>query len=176
MDRTLDKIIKAQEDPENLIILLNDFRPLLKKYARKLNYEDAYYDMQVLFIEMIFKIKADNFPKEDKYVLSYIAKGAYNIFLQCLAQQKYKHYETLNSEIEENHLNNIEAKCSFKDSYDELLLDDLRKVLTDKEYQVMNYYLMEQRSVQEISVLMGISKQAVFAKKKNAISKLQKYF
>ena len=33
--------------------LVNQFSPALKKYARKLETEDAYYDLQVDFLDLI---------------------------------------------------------------------------------------------------------------------------
>lgn len=177
MESIINKVKKAQEDTENLIVILNDFKPLIQKYARKLDYEDAFFDMQSLFIEMILKITTDNFPpNEDKYILSYIAKGTYNIFLQCLAQSKYLHYENVNSEINDCQLEKIESRYSCEDTYDQLLFEDLKSILTKREYQVIYAYFMEGKSIQQISHDMEISRQAVSAKKRNAINKIKKIF
>ena len=53
--------------------LLCKFSPILKKYAYYLRYDDAYYGMQVNFIELIYKINILDFlDKPEQYILSYI--------------------------------------------------------------------------------------------------------
>lgn len=42
---------------EGLLELLNQFKPLLNKYSRKLGYEDAFYDLQLSFIENKREVK-----------------------------------------------------------------------------------------------------------------------
>lgn len=43
-----DSIAAAQQKDSNaLLALIEKFKPLLKKYAYKLHYEDAYYDLQL---------------------------------------------------------------------------------------------------------------------------------
>ncbi len=39
-----------KNDEENMLLLIEKFRPLMVKYARKLNYEDAYDDIMLYFI------------------------------------------------------------------------------------------------------------------------------
>lgn len=49
------------------------FEPLLKKYSSKLNYEDAYSDLQLFLIELVKKLSKNALSNtEDKYYLSYI--------------------------------------------------------------------------------------------------------
>ena len=51
---------KAQIGDENAMIeLIARFDPLLKKYASKLNYEDAYEDALLFFIELIKRLRLD---------------------------------------------------------------------------------------------------------------------
>lgn len=50
-------LIKAQQgNQEAMLELINRFQPLLKKYARKLRYDDAYEDCQLFYIELIKKM------------------------------------------------------------------------------------------------------------------------
>lgn len=45
-----EAITSAQHNnPDSLLALIEKFKPLLKKYAYKLRYEDAYYDLQLDF-------------------------------------------------------------------------------------------------------------------------------
>lgn len=47
----LDETIASAQhnNSESLLALIEKFKPLLKKYAYKLHYEDAYYDLQLDF-------------------------------------------------------------------------------------------------------------------------------
>lgn len=50
-------IRNAQEnDEEDMLLLIEKFRPLMVKYARKLNYEDAYDDVMLYFIKLVKSI------------------------------------------------------------------------------------------------------------------------
>ena len=47
-------IQNAQENSEeDMLALIERFKPLMVKYARKLNYEDAYNDIVLCFITLI---------------------------------------------------------------------------------------------------------------------------
>lgn len=50
----LDETIASAQhnNSESLLALIEKFKPLLKKYAYKLHYEDAYYDLQLDFIQI----------------------------------------------------------------------------------------------------------------------------
>ena len=45
-----------RDDKEAMTELIDRFQPLLKKYAAKLNYEDAYEDMVLYYIGLIKNI------------------------------------------------------------------------------------------------------------------------
>lgn len=57
----LDETIASAQhnNSESLLALIEKFKPLLKKYAYKLHYEDAYYDLQLDFIQIILTINLD---------------------------------------------------------------------------------------------------------------------
>ena len=55
-----DTIAAAQRnDEESLLALIEKFKPLLKKYAYKLHYEDSFYDLQLDFIQIV-KLRSTN--------------------------------------------------------------------------------------------------------------------
>ena len=50
----IDDVRSSQKgDQQAVLDLINKFSPALKKYARKLETEDAYYDLQVEFLDLI---------------------------------------------------------------------------------------------------------------------------
>lgn len=47
-------LVRAQRgDEEAMLELIKRFQPLLRKYAKKLRYDDAYEDCRLFFIELI---------------------------------------------------------------------------------------------------------------------------
>ena len=177
MKDILRQISEAQNNHEKLEKIVEGFNPLLNKYARKLNYDDAYFDMRISFIELILNIKVEMFPQnEDKYVLGYISKSVYQIFLKYLRKKQIKNYEITESEIEEFDIENMGKELSYKESYDNLLMEDLKKILSEKEYEVIFEWLFQEKKIQQIADERNISRQAVFAKKRCALKKIKKYF
>ena len=58
----LEELKRAQSgDDQAMLNLISKFLPLIKKYARKLGYEDAANDLIVDFIEFVSKWNLNNF-------------------------------------------------------------------------------------------------------------------
>jgi len=72
---TIDMILSSQKhDDKATIYLIEKFKPLLKKFASKLSYEDAYYDLLIDFIELIQNIRLETLRNRDEgSIVSYIA-------------------------------------------------------------------------------------------------------
>lgn len=63
----------SQGEQKAMLDLIQQFNPLLYKYARKLNYSDAYYDLRLYFIDLILDLGKNKIDIiEPDYVLSYI--------------------------------------------------------------------------------------------------------
>ncbi len=73
MDVNLATKIKTAQKQRGkaLLPIIQKFLPLLKKYAFKLNYEDAFSDLQLFLISLIVKIDTEQFSTEGQLV-SYI--------------------------------------------------------------------------------------------------------
>ena len=68
----LIKIINAQKNhEEDLLGLVNDFVPLIKKYATKMSSEDAFADLRLEFIEIILGIDTERFFNFISYVFNW---------------------------------------------------------------------------------------------------------
>ena len=67
-------LVKAQQGDEKAMLeLINRFQPLLKKYAKKLGYEDAYEDFLLFFIELVKTIDLKKLNTlKDQTVAAYI--------------------------------------------------------------------------------------------------------
>lgn len=76
---------------EILIELIKQFKPLLKKYAWKLEYEDAYEDLQLEFIKLVKEFPIENLSlKNDAGVVSYLNKSIYHAFI-ALSKKEHNH-------------------------------------------------------------------------------------
>ncbi len=67
-------LARAQQgDEEAMLELINRFQPLLKKYAKKLRYDDAYEDCLLFFIELVktMDLKKLN-TMQDQSIAAYI--------------------------------------------------------------------------------------------------------
>ena len=80
----LNKIIEAQNDhEEKLTVLIEDFTPILKKYASRMNYEDAFADLRLEFIEIILGIDPKRFVSyKEAQMLSYIKISVRNAYIK----------------------------------------------------------------------------------------------
>ena len=74
LENKICNLIRLADTNDSAVLNLSAlFNPLLKKYAYKLSYEDAYNDLLLFFIELIKKLSRNPLRKqEDKYYLSYI--------------------------------------------------------------------------------------------------------
>ena len=170
MDETLlQKISNAQADHEQgLLELVKQFTPLLKKYAYFLNYADAFADLRLEFIELLLNIDIIRFNiYNTPQMLAYINKSIYYAYIKVSKKRYHCLFnETLVPDIREQ----LDA-CEC-DDYQELLLSDLRRFLTDLEYDVIykHYYLG--LTINEIANMKGVSRQTVNQTKNYAIKKL----
>ncbi|MBQ4547562.1 MAG: sigma-70 family RNA polymerase sigma factor [Oscillospiraceae bacterium] len=169
----LTKIIDAQKNhEEDLVQLINDFTPLLKKYATKMNGEDAFADLRLEFIEIILGINAEKFSNYvEPQILSYIKISVHNAYIK-LSKRKCEYenntfpVEDIRDEIEKSH-------C---DEYENVFLEDLKKYLTENEFDVIYKHFFCGLTINDIALIKGVSRQAVNQVKARAIKKLSGVF
>ena len=83
----LDETIASAQhnNSESLLALIEKFKPLLKKYAYKLHYEDAYYDLQLDFIQIILTINLDaQNQKSEGALVNYICNSVQHAYCKRL--------------------------------------------------------------------------------------------
>lgn len=71
-----DQIALAQNgDKSVMFALIEQFNPLITKYSKLLNTEDAFEDMRLVFIELVMGLKLDKLRSHsDGVIVSYITK------------------------------------------------------------------------------------------------------
>ena len=70
----------------------------------------------------------------------------------------------------------IESKLSVNDTYDKLLFDELKLILTDKEYRVIKKLFLENWQVLDIAKHYGVTRQSVNQTKQRALIKIKKLY
>jgi len=166
----------AQEHKANAFEnLLCEFSPLFKKYAFYLEYDDAFYDIQLDFIELILKIHVSDFSdKPEPYVLSYIKKSMYHSYIKESKKVNIYRYSQMDlGDNREDLQAFIETLNPTHDQYTELLIVDLKSVLSEKEFRVIYYHYFLQYSINEIAEISNVSRQSVNKVKIIALKKLK---
>lgn len=171
----ISEIITASQNgnSEATLLMVEKFKPLLKKFAYKLYYEDAYYDLLVDFIELIQGINLKQIhDKSEGKMVSYICKSIKNSYIKRLIAVKKSHSFILYSELSEKQLYYISVLSA---TYDEYFMHELPYVsllLTKTEYFVIEMIYCSGYTAAEIASCFSISRQAVNQMKKRALRKL----
>lgn len=179
MNKLYEVIKKGQKkDLDCIEIICEKFSPLIRKYARKLNYEDAYNDLQLHLIECIYKmpLESGKFSLSEAYILSYIKKTIYYEYINLSV--KRKNYD-FNNVFYDNYDYTVNKKLYSNESYlmqDKLFLLDIKKILNDREYVFFILKFIKKNKDREIAILYGISRQAVSVSIKNIRKKLIEYY
>lgn len=76
----IDSIIHAQQGCDSdMMFLVSKFSGILKKYARKLNYEDAEQDLTADFIELIHHIDIEKLNNtSDGAIVNFLIRSTYH--------------------------------------------------------------------------------------------------
>ncbi len=108
---------KAQIGDENAMIeLITRFDPLLKKYASKLNYEDAYEDALLFFIELIKRLRLDTL--KDGVIVTYINVSIVNYYNKKIKKVIGLKKEILISDLTQEQMYYVEVKTAKEDKRD----------------------------------------------------------
>ncbi len=175
---TVDIIIKSQGGDGNAtLMLIEKFSPLLKKYAFKLSYEDAYNDLLLDFIELLHNMQIENIHnKSEGSMISYICTSVHSSYIKKLIEVKRLRNILLYSDLNDNELYYIEAISATNDVYQEYELSFIKKILTKQELSVISMIYFTGYTVTEIANFYGTSRQAVNQMKNRALKKLRNTF
>lgn len=174
----VDLISLAQaENEEAMMELIARFEKLLKKYARRLNYEDALNDLTLEFIHVVRVIKLDCLASSNDGVLvNYIIRSLNNRYYKLGKQAAEKNYqETGFSELSEEQLHKLEEQSatSGTDEWFEFLSHIQAGVLTEREQFILTQEFFFGLGSAEIAEKEGISRQSVNQMKQRALKKLR---
>lgn len=169
-----DLICSAQAgDKKAMMELIDKFSPLFKKYARKLDYEDAYEDIILFYMEMIRSMDMDRIASlEDGAVISYINVSIINYYNKKVRKMIQHGKEVALSDLTEEQRHYVEAKAAKTNKTDFLEELGIRNLLSEKEYQIIYLIYEEGYTAAEIAKISQKSRQAVNQLKRRALNKI----
>lgn len=164
-------------DREQALALWEKFSPLLKKYAFFLQSEDALQDFQCFLLAFAKNLQLNELTiSTDGAIISYINKAIYHHYI-ALSKAKRHQLPTVSIESQTDYDPlQFDTAFSESDTYNNLLLLDLKRALSTEEYHVIYDHYFRQYSIQEIATRDNKSRQAINKCKKTAIIKLRRYF
>lgn len=174
-----DLIILSQSGDENATLsLVNKFKPLLNKYAYKINYGDAYEELLLEFLILIKSIQLHSISNNSEGALvTYIQKSIYNSFVKQSIKIKQLRSVSLYSELSEGEMYYVESITAHSNDYDlDIDLQSINHILTNQELIIIKMIYFLGYSPLEISIFYGISRQAANQTKKRALKKLKIFF
>ncbi|TCL55233.1 RNA polymerase sigma factor (sigma-70 family) [Kineothrix alysoides] len=170
-----DLIIRAQEsDSEAMMELINKFKPLLQKYARKLVYEDAYEDLVLYFIQLMHGLELEKLlSNEDGSITNYINVSVRNFYNKKIPEIIRSKKEILHTNLSEEQLYYIDTVSAKTDKIDFLYESGIHQILNESEYQIIYLIYVEGYTAVEIAKIINKSRQAVNQMKVRALIKLR---
>ncbi len=166
---------KAQQgDQAAMLELINRFQPLLKKYARKLGYDDAYEDCLLFFIELVkfMDLKKLN-DRNDQAAVAYIKVSVKHFYDKRIRKVIEKNQEIAFSDLSKEQKYYVEAKTAKPDEKDIFIEFGMDKRLSPKEKLVIYLVYVKGYTTSELARKLLKSKQTVNQLKKRALGKLK---
>lgn len=169
----IKSMIEQLPDEDVKLQLLEAFDRLLMKYARILNYEDAYPELRVFFLELLDRFTKKNivFVSEGSAV-RYISEAVKNKYIAMSRKQQLSR-ELCFSDLSENQQLYIEELMSTDEIMSTSLFLCMSKKLSDREKYILHLYYIDEYSIDEIANKLKVSRQAINQTKLRAISKLK---
>ena len=139
-------------DKDAMMELIRKFGSLLHKYANKLEYEDAYQDYVLYFIELVKSGSLENLKdKNDGAVISYInicVQNYYKKKIQAIIKSKK---ETLISDLSEEQQYYIDVLTARSDNHNLVIDYNTQNILNANENRVIYLSYVEPESVNPAS-------------------------
>ena len=173
-----DLMKKAQKGDEDAMLkLIERFRPLFRKYAIKLNYEDAYEDIILFFIEFVHAVRLNDISSlKDEILVSYINISVINFYNKKVQKVIEAKKEIPMSELSEEQLYYAEVRLAKEDETDIFAEFGIEDRLNQNECRIIYMVYVEGYTIAEIARRTKKTRQAVNQLKHRALNKLKQYF
>lgn len=160
---------QVNKNKKSLNILLIHFDEIIYNISKKIKYEEAHTDLIIAFIELLDKVnlvKYNTNEKITKLIIHSLKNKRIDLFRKYILN--YQSDISLNIDILNN--NNI-----YKLDDSKIILEDLFKILSFNQKNVMILYFVYQYTDTEISQILKISRQAVWQIRKKSIMLLRDF-
>lgn len=170
----IDDICNGQNgDQQAILDLIKKFSPILKKYARKLETEDAYYDLQLEFLETILHLNHTTLREtSDGAMVRYLSQSVYHAYTKLLGHLIDNKVPTVSiDELTDSILYPNSLFYEFQNTS----IDVPSTILTFQEANIFYHTKILGYSAAELARNLGTSRQNVNQIKRRAVDKLRRY-
>lgn len=170
----IDDIRNGQNGNQQAVMdLVNKFSPALKKYARKLETEDAYFDLQAEFLDLILHLNCDKMRETgDGAMVQYLSQSIYHAYIKLLRQLIDNKMPCISTD---NLTDGILYQNHYVVGLKEFSLDIPSTLLSELEADAFFQICIAGYSAAELARSKGVSRQSVNQAKQKAILKLKRY-
>ena len=175
MENHIIGLIKLSQlrEGKSLVELIGLFDPLLKKYAKKLKYDEAYYDLRFEFINAIFELNTTNLEElSEGQIINYITKMIYHHYINQSKKIRSNVKSMVFSEMSDQMVSIINAKLAVEDQQKDYEIEFALRKLNIDEQKLVYLIFFKEYSIQEIAQSYGTSRQAINQKKKRIVQKM----
>lgn len=166
----LYKLVEWSQDgnKECLLEIVCKFKPLIRKYSRKLNYDGSDSDLTICLLETIYNIPINKVEMQrDECIIGYI-----NVSIKHKYINLSKRYTSIaNSETELN-TDILDEECSDI-SEDSICINNLVDNLPKLQQEIIKQIYFKGFSEKDLATKLNISRQAVNRVKNRALKNLK---
>lgn len=171
----IDDIRSGQCGNQQAVLdLISKFSPALKKYARKLETEDAYYDLQAEFLELILHLNCDKLREtSDGAMVQYLSQSIYHAYIKLLRHL----IDNKTPMISTDELTDgILYRNAMIHEPQYSLFDIPSTLLAPQEADAFYHICILGYSAAELAKKRVVSRQSINQSKRRALSKLRHFF
>ncbi len=176
MDSLYEKIASAQNGNEPAMLeLLEQFSPLLRKFAFLLRTEDALNELTADFIELIKTLNLNSLRSyNDGVLVNYISNAVRYKYISRSKQQHMDNQMLYWDDFEEPVQRKFEPRCELYSDEEEFFRAIPVGVLSEPEFNIIVMIYLQGYSAADIARTKHITRQAVNQIKRRALKKLYK--
>lgn len=171
-----DILASINKDSSSMEKLISRFAPLLNKYSRRMYSEDAKQEITLFFLELLHKIPSELLTVQSEgKIVNYISASIKHYYIQ---QKDKEHAVPVIQYFEDNQklLSSPPKEYVPYDHHNNLLLCELKTILTQTEFEIIVLLYFYQYSISQIALIKKRSRQSINQTKLKALQKLKKTY
>ncbi|AJA48421.1 RNA polymerase sigma factor, sigma-70 family protein [Clostridium pasteurianum DSM 525 = ATCC 6013] len=175
MDKLRCLVGKAKNNNEEcMLFIIRKFKPLLKKYSNKLNYDGSDSDLVIALIEIIncIPIYKNSKFNEDKYIVGYINNSIKHKYIQL--SKRNENIIKKETELDLNIISNYEAIQDWNLIDTSIFINNLVDKLSSYHKYIIKKIYIYNISEADLAKELNISRQSVNRAKNRALNNLRK--